>query len=218
MVTVLNKCPFSEWHHWDFPHYSAWKNTLSEVSCLCPPPTHTDIHTHTPLFPPLLQPSAWITVITVSEYAQLFGCGDALAFESKGKLVSLTPEHTMELRWEHLFTPGSPKTWKGTQTWNHCMHVSTQLPISYFNLCNAQMKITFQLQMTTGKDIFVTDMQWWNTTDATAVVCSFLFLCMCALKISITASLLSKPLSSLQGEQGPVGSPGAKGYPGRQVQ
>ena len=49
------------------------------------------------------------------------------------------------------------------------------------------------------------------------LLCAVL-LSICALKISITESLLSNSLSSLQGEQGLVGSPGAKGYPGRQVQ
>lgn len=39
----------------------------------------------------------------------------------------------------------------------HCMHVSAQLPISYSNPCKAQMKITFHLEMTTGKVIFVYD-------------------------------------------------------------
>lgn len=39
-----------------------------------------------------------------------------------------------------------------------------------------------------------------------------------ALALSSTFLFVSLFLSSPQGEQGPVGSPGAKGYPGRQVQ
>lgn len=96
----------------------------------------------------------------------------------------------------------------------HCVHVLTQLPISHFNRGKAQMKATFQLEAMTSSHL-------GGGRLAMPLLCTVSFSCAYVCFEKFNHSIpppLKLSLSSLQGEQGPVGSPGAKGYPGRQVQ